>query len=96
MVQPAGVDVVRPAVAADDPHRASQQEVREREQIGGIGICRAGKFRFQGVHALALHAEVGLGYLRRLQNRGHEIPADCGASFCARLVLRGLAVDREA
>ena len=97
VVEPAGVDVVRPAVAADDPHRSPHQEIREREQIGRIGIRRAGELGFQRVHALALHAEVRLGHLRRLQDRGHQILADVRGELLRQgSRLRGLAVDGQA
>ena len=97
VVEAAVVDVVGPAVAADDPDRSTDEEVGEREQVGRIGVGRSGERRLQRRHALALHAEVRLGHLRRLQDGRHEIPADPRRELlCEGPRLRGLAVDREA
>ena len=84
VVEAAVVDVVGPAVAADDPDRSPDEEVGEREQVGRIGIRRTGQRRLQRRDALALHAEVRLGDLRRLQEADTRSSPIRGASFCAR------------
>ena len=81
MVQPAGPDVVGPAVAADDPHAAPDQVVHHAEQVGHGGAVQPGQPPLELGHPSALGAQLGLAQLAGRQDVVHDIVAD----HCAQL-----------
>jgi len=63
VVEAAEADVVGPAVAADDPHAAPDQVLRQRVELaGGRGVDRPELLPEQG-DAFALLVDAGLGVL---------------------------------
>ena len=72
VVEPAASDVVRPAVAPDDPDAAPDEVVDDAPQVVGRRPGDAVEPALQLVDPAALRAELGLGHLR--QPRGSRPP----------------------
>jgi hypothetical protein len=81
VIEPAGPDVVRPAVAADDPHAAPDQMVHHAEQVSGDGRIEAAEAVFELGHALALGRQLRFPQLRCRQYRVDEPTADRVTQF---------------
>ena len=76
VIEAAVSDVVRPAVAADQPDALLHQVVGERLQAAGFVDLHAGQLLAQGHDALALRRDAGLTRLIRVQERGGQSVAD--------------------
>ena len=75
MVEPAGADVVGPAVAADDPHAAPDQVIHDAEQVGHGRAVEPVEPPHQLGHPLALRAQLRLAQLRRVEDGVHQLGA---------------------
>ena len=82
MVEAAGVDVVRPAVAADDPHAAPHEVIRNAAQVGGGGPVQVLEPPFHLGNTLALRTQLRLAELRRGENVVHQFGAEIGRASC--------------
>ena len=76
MVEPAGADVVGPAVAADDPDAAPDQVVDDAEQVGDGGSVQRVEPLFQLGDPLALGPQLRFPQLRRSEDVVHQLRAD--------------------
>ena len=76
VVEPARADVVRPAVAADDPDAAPDQVVDHAEQVDDSRLVPAVEPPPQLDQPLALRAQLRLAQLRRTQDLVDQLAAD--------------------
>ena len=73
MVEPAGADIVGPAVTADDPDAAPDQVIDHTAQITGPGGIEALEATLQFGHPLPLGVQLRLTQLRRRQDGVDEL-----------------------
>ena len=96
VIEAAGSDVVRPPVAADDPHATPDQMIDDAAQVGDYRFVALVEPPLQLDHPSALGTELGLPQLRRLENLVHQLPADLLTQLAeAPAGQLGVAVDRE-
>ena len=96
VVEPAGADVVGPAVAADDPQAAAHQILGHRQEIARRPIRWVAKRAPQRVDPRALGDDLAVGALRRIENFVGELWPDALAQRPDQVPRhRGLLVDRE-
>ena len=76
MVQSTGADVVRPAVAADDPHAAPEQIVIDATQVGDSRWVAVLEPPLQLAQAHTLRPQLGLPKLGRLEDLVHQLAPD--------------------
>ena len=97
VVESSVADVVRPAVAADDPDVLLDEEFGKRGEALGFRRSRGFELLVQLGDAFALRGDVGFGDLRRFENRLGEFFADRSRGFGESLARDfGLLVDRVA
>ena len=82
VVQPAVADIIRPAVAADDPDAALHEMVSQGEQALCFRIFDAGEFLLQSSNAVALLVNAGFISLIGIQQARHRSSPMVDASFC--------------
>ena len=75
VVEPAGPDVVRPAVAADDPHASADEVVEHAAQVVDRRPVEPVEAPLELRDPLALRPQLGLAQLRRLEDLVHELGA---------------------
>ena len=76
MIQPAVADIIRPAVAADDPDALFHQHIRQPEKLFGCRIFGIFKFLFQFSHACALCLNAGFFGLVSIEEFIHQLAAN--------------------
>ena len=76
VVEPAVADVVRPSVAADEPHALLHEIVGERLEPARLGGLQAGERLPQRHDPLALLGDAGLARLIRVEQRRRQPVAD--------------------
>ena len=97
VVEAAVADVVRPAVAADDPEALLDEVVGDVEEAAGREALLAGELRLEGGDALALVGDPLLGPLVGRQEAGDELVAEEAAQLLDELGgVLGLLVEGEA
>ncbi len=63
VIEAAVTNVIRPAVAADDPNALTDQGIGQFRQEAGTGVLAARQLAAQGFHAGALGTDAGIGGL---------------------------------
>ena len=76
VIEAAVADVVRPSVAADEPHALLHEVVGERFEPARLGRCQAGELTPQRLDPLALRRDAGLVRLIRIEQRRGQTVAD--------------------
>ena len=76
MVEPAGADVVGPAVAADDPYAAPDQVAGDAAQVVSGRPVQPGDPPLQLGDPVALRRQLGLAQLRRIEDLIGELGTD--------------------
>jgi len=85
VVQTPVADIVRPAVAADDPNTAADEIVGHGKQHFGVTAGVAGQFLFKGGDALPLVVNARLVSLLGLNQPGNEVVAQFRRQFAQQL-----------
>jgi len=81
VIEAAVTNVIRPAVAADDPNALADQGIGQFRQEAGAGVLAARQLAAQGFHAGALGTDAGVGGLIGIEQFGGQGFADFGRQF---------------
>ena len=97
MIEPARADVVRPAVATDDPHAAADQVVEDAAQVLDDRTVELVEPARERRDPLTLGTQLGLPHLRRGQDLVHQLcPYDVAQLLQSEAGELVVAVGREA
>ena len=96
MIEPARADVVRPAVATDDPHAAANQVLQDAAQVLDDRTVELVEPARERRDPLTLGTQLGLPHLRRGQDLVHQLGPDVVAQLLQSAAGElGVAVGRE-